>query len=668
MHPTHKTTADHIGSWTIIATAGLLPLYFLPLTQDYYDTNKWMLLVSSALIVTGLWIWRSIASRSLSFSWNATTKSLGCLSLVSLVSLLVPTIKALFGGAGFPDGTLSMPSRIEAFTTPLGTGTMIAVFLLAFLGSTFFDEKSRGTLRWVLYTVVSLTGLVAIYQFFGLSRAAGLTGLAGLAYLADPLWTPVGTSVGLMTILAVTIPLLIGEIIHRKKQGADTHMIAAILMTIAAIGGLILTAFQAFPLLLSGMLPYWAAWQVLLESWKNLKQLFVGVGAENFITAFTAGRPAILNMTGAWSTRYAISSSFLFHIATIYGILGLTALGYFFVSLIRGKHTVAVFISRIIALIAFILLPPSFPALVVFIMVLMMDTHGNETHITLPKKPVLLYGLGCLILLLTLWASYGLIRVYRAELAFGRSLAALQKREGTAAYNAQIEAITLNPGIARFHTSYSQTNLSLANALAGTASSSAQPEQVKKDRETATQLVQQAIREAKIAVNLAPNNILVWENIAAVYQELTGVAQGADQWTVASYSQAMQLDPTNPALRLRLGGAYVGQQKFDRASEQYIAAIGLKPDFANAYYNLGFVYRETKKYLAAAQAIREALKYVTPGSDGATQGQNELDALRNLLTEKEKAILDNANTVQTNEPLLTPAPKKSATEPLSPLP
>lgn len=653
MHPAKRSTIEHIGSSTIIISGGLLPIFFLPVTQDYYDTNKWLLLILAVCMTTALWIWRSMTTGHAAIVWNAITKSMGAVCLASAASLLI-----------------SSPNRLEGLIAPLGLGSWLAFFLLLALGNTFLEEKSRSALRWFLYAVVSLTGLIAIYQFFGLSRVIGLANQPGLAFLSDPLWTPVGTSVGLMTILAVTLPLLIGEIIHRKKQGHDTHMIAAIIMTVATVGGLILTAIQAIPQLISGMLPYWAAWQILLESWKNLKQLFVGIGAENYLAAFAAGRPTILNMASGWSNRYAIGSSLVFHMATTYGVLGITAIVFFFVTLLKGTYSMPVLVSRIVAIAGFFLLPPSFPVMVLIVTLLLLDSQGTPTRFPLPKKPALLYGVGALLFVAIGTLLYGMARVYGAELAFGRSLKALEKREGTAAYNAQIDAITLSPLVARFHTSYSQTNLALASALSGTASASATPEQVKKDRDTATQLVQQAIREAKLAVNLAPSNILVWENIAAVYQELTGVAQGADQWTVAAYQQAMQLDPTNPALRLRLGGAFVGQQKFDRAAEQYIAAIQLKPDYANAYYNLGFVYRETKKYLAAAQATREALKYVTPGSESAVQGEKDLEALRGLLTEAEKKVLDNPESAPAIEPQTSPtsAPNtKSASEPLSPL-
>jgi len=127
----------------------------------------------------------------------------------------------------------------------------------------------------------------------------------------------------------------------------------------------------------------------------------------------------------------------------------------------------------------------------------------------------------------------------------------------------------------------------------------------------------------------------------------------------------MQLDPTNPTIRLRLGGAYVGQQKFDEALASYNAASSLKPDYANVYYNMGFAYREQKKYVQASQALLEALKYVTPGSDDERQAKKELDEVTQLLTEAEKQSL--------NAPASTPTPKPAGkttpgTAPLSPLP
>ncbi|MEK9143896.1 MAG: tetratricopeptide repeat protein [Patescibacteria group bacterium] len=573
-----------VGKWVMIVVLGLLPVFFLPLTQDYYDTNKWALLVAATIFILILWGLRVGVTGTVTIAWNRTIKGLGVLTAAALVSLLLS------------------PNKVEALLAPFGVGTLLSLFLIVLIGSTFFDEKARNILRWTLMTTVSLSGLLAIYQFFGLGKLIEI----------NP---------GLMTILIVTLPLLIAEAFHRKRAGHDNHMIVAIVMTIASLGGLFFTVYQVLPKWGTTTLPFWVNWQILLESYKNWKQLLVGVGAENFLAAFTAGRPAGLNETALWNTRFTVGSSMLFHIATVYGLIGAAATGWFLWPLRRGL---------MLAALSLIFLPPSLPALAVITTLLIFS---ESTHPISLKGSHLSRLIAALVFLFAAASSYGLIRAYGAELAFGRSIRALEARNGTASYNFQIQAITQNPKVTRFHTSYSQTNLALASAISGTASASAE------DRQTATQLIQQAIREAKLAVNMAPTNILAWENIASVYQTLTGVAQGADQWTVAAYARAMQLDPTNPVIRLRLGGAYVGQQKLDLAAESYTTAITLKPDYANAYYNLAFVYREQKKYALAALALKETLKYVTPGGDDRSRTQKELDELNELLTKEEKLSL-----------------------------
>lgn len=603
----------------MIIALGILPVFFLPFTQDYYDTNKWILLAGTSLFLFFLWGLQAALTGSLPWNKSALVKSLGILVLASLVSLVFS------------------PNKTESILTPFGLGTFLSLFLLASVGSAFLDEKARIILRWALMTTVSLSGLLAIYQFFGLGK------------ILFP-WTPVGTDVGLMTVLLITLPVLIRETFHRKHAGHDTHMIVALVMSIACGGGLILTAYQVLGKWGTTTLPFWVNWEILLENYKNLKQLMVGVGAQNFLGAFTAGRPATINMTGLWNTRFVVGSSMLFHMATVQGLVGLVGVVWF---LTRLRNPIL-----LLGALSLVFLPPSFPALVVIVTILMLIEPVHIVHTKLPHKKIIRYAVVLILFLIFATTIYGFGRAASAEFAFGKSLAAFDKREGTNAYNLQIQAITLNPNVARFHMAYAQTNLALANAISGSASISATKEQLDKDRQTTTQLIQQAIREAKIAIGLAPTNILAWENIASVYQTLAGVAQGADQWTIAAYQQAMQLDPTNPTIRLRLGGAYVGQQKFDEAIASYNAAASLKPDYANVYYNMGFAYREQKKYLQASQALLEALKYVTPGSADEGQAKKELNEVTELLTETEKQSL--------NEPAAaTPTPKSA---PLSPLP
>lgn len=649
-----ETVINKLGMWVIMAALGTFPLFFLPFTQDYYDTNKWYLLLGGSVILLGLWGLRVLTTKSLAVSPGEGVRTIGLLGLVALTSLLIRS-----------------PNKIEAMLSPFGVGTFAALAIFVGFGDTFFDEKDKHLLQRIMYVSISLTGLIAIYQFFGLGKYL----LPNSPFVQNPLWTPVGTSVGLMTILAVTIPLLVREIYDRHRAGHDTPMIIGVVMVIACIGGLFITVSQMFPLWSTTTLPFWASWSLLLESYKYAPQTILGVGGENFLAAFTRGRPASLNLTPLWNTRFTMSSSMLFHIATIYGALGLAAFLYFLKQLVfpdkKGGHPTPVWIriSLWLAALALVLLPPSFPAFIVVVVLLWTTRPPRLIHRSIPQANLAVI-LGLVVLILVAGSSYGLVRAYMAEASFSKSLTKLDARDGTNAYNLQIDAITKNPSVSRYHMVYSQTNMAIAGNLANTATgSSTQSAEASNNRQLTTQLIQQAIREAKLAVNLAPINIIAWENLADIYQTLTGAAKGADQWTIASYQQAIQLDPTNPVLRLRLGGAYVAMQALDRARDSYLAAISLKPDFANAYYNLSFVYKQQKLFLAAAQVLKETQKYVTAGSDDATRIEKELAAMRELLTEKEKLALDAPaaappTTTPTKEDL---APRDNNT-PLSPLP
>lgn len=635
-----KTWIDTVGSWVMMGVLVVLPLFFLPFTQDYYDTNKWYLLTAGSIILLGLWGLRVMTTKSLTLSLGGGAKSIGLLALVSAASLLIRST-----------------NRVEAILSPFGIGTLLALAIFVVIGDTFVSEKSKRLLRQMINISVSIAGLIAIYQFFGLGKYL----LPNSPFVKNPLWNPIGTSVGLLTILAFTIPLIVHEIKDRRQAGHESFMIISIVMGLTCIGGLALTIYQVWPLWNTTTLPFWASWSMLLESYKIAPQTFLGTGVENFLAAFTRGRPILLNATPLWSTRFNSGSSMLFHIATVYGALGLAAFVYFLKHLVfpnkKGSQLPSVWVrlSLLVAALSLILLPPSFPGFILIVVFLSTTQAPRLVHWPVPTMNIAII-FGSIVLLLSGMSAYGLVRAYAAENSFFRSLTKLDERDGTGAYNLQIDAISKNPAISRYHLVYSQTNVALAgNLVNATATESGQQATGNKDRELATQLVQQAIREAKLAVNLAPNNIVAWENLADIYQTLTGSAKGADQWTTAAYQQAIQLDPTNPVLRLRLGGAYVAMQSFDRARDSYMASISLKPDYANAYYNLSFVYKQQKLFLPASLVLKETLPYVASGSDDAKRIEKELADLRELLTDKEKLALDTPSQAPDSE-IISPLP------------
>ncbi len=221
-------------------------------------------------------------------------------------------------------------------------------------------------------------------------------------------------------------------------------------------------------------------------------------------------------------------------------------------------------------------------------------------------------------------------RLKVCSMLFYSSLLSAQSNNGTQTYNQQMSAITLNPTIGRFHIIYSQTNLALALSLVAAINkpeNTSSDDQKTKDRQLVAQLISQSIREAKLATSLNTNNVLAWENLARIYNQLIGTAQGADTWTVTSYKKAIELDPKNPILRLELGSIAMKQKAHDEAISQFKHAIELKKNYANAYYNLANAYKVNGSIMDAIEALKQTQQYTMNGSMDYEKVTKEIEAL-----------------------------------------
>lgn len=239
---------------------------------------------------------------------------------------------------------------------------------------------------------------------------------------------------------------------------------------------------------------------------------------------------------------------------------------------------------------------------------------------------VLLLSIG--IVLVLSYVSYWLAA---AEYAFGKSLLEAAANRGNETYRLMIRAIQLNPYELRYRISYSQTNLALANSIAS------KEDITDTDRATIQQLVEQAIQEGKAAVALNRLQAGNWANLANIYRNLVNVATGADQWAVASYQQAIALDPNNPQLRLVYGQLLYSLNQFDAAQRQFEAATLLKPDFSNAYYNLAFAYKQQEKWQLAKLSFEQTLNLVEIGSQDYETTKKDLDEVNKKLAEAGEA-------------------------------
>jgi tetratricopeptide (TPR) repeat protein len=469
-------------------------------------------------------------------------------------------------------------------------------------------------------------------------------------------FTPAGTPLALFTYL---LPILLITLFMAFTHKENLERITLFLVSALITSSLVLVTIYSFPGKDTApvFLPVQHGYAIAVETLKDTNRLLFGWGPENFVNAYNRTRPATLNLSEFWNIRFTNSSNELFHLVTTTGLIGLITWGLLVSALIKRSKVKSndqlgqvIKIGTFATLFLFLLLPATYTHLFVFFVLLTLwglyDKFHHPSAVT--NINTTLGGLSLVraeesgetkesplsllpyLIAIPLFAVSGLIffyftRYWTAEVAFKNALDAAVQNDGVATYNLQRDAILKNPLIARYRRAYSATNLALANSIAG------KEELTEEDRTNITQLIQQSIREAKAAVTLDTQNAANWENLAVVYRSLLGVAENADAWTVASLAQAIQRDPLNPRLRLELGGVYYSVGQYDQAIRLYQQSAELKPDWANAYYNLSSAYRQKNDLAQAFDYLRQVITLVEPDTADYAKAQEELKILADEL-------------------------------------
>ena len=129
----------------------LIPLFFLPVTRDFIDYNKNMLLFGLSMAALIVYAAKSVKERKLTLHIDQMHYAVLALVASYVVSLIVMS-----------------PNKIEAFLQPGGVSTIISLAILYFIVPQLTPIKST---RDVLIPLVASAALVAVYSIanmFGL--------------------------------------------------------------------------------------------------------------------------------------------------------------------------------------------------------------------------------------------------------------------------------------------------------------------------------------------------------------------------------------------------------------------------------------------------------------------------------------------------------------------
>jgi len=689
-----KPIYDRILNFTPLVLTALMPLFFLPITTEFFEFNKQVLLIMGTILLMVAWALKIVVGKQVEISKSIIDIPLLAFLGVTLLATIFSQSKAdsIYGSTGrwFPsllgcitltlfyylvssgvDSIKNIKSIVNTFIIATTVNTFITIlsYFGIYLGKAAFFQIPNFTLTGSITTSIAIAAISAVigtslmvYNSQNIRTKA--------MYLVATLLNIV--LIGLINVWFGWAMLLIGfvvmgviikpEALSQCKPGLTVVLLIALLFgtvkNIPQTKGFLTNS--SYPIEI--VLPLKASWSIVTSILSN--DPLLATGPSTFYLDFTRYRPLSLNTTAIWNIRFDKPFNEVLNIIGELGLIGLFVsiyLGTRIWTLIKksSKATNENYIIKVlgiaVATTATVFLFTYATTLNTYVMVLLVallvrglnlesgfERISRSTLLQLAKvnKVISVTGLEIEtvkhspikiiivlpLLLLAAYMGYMTTRNYLSEFYTRQSMAAAQNNAWDRVYKLQEAAIKASPIKDSLYTRHAQTILILANSIA------AKENLTEEDKTLIQNLIAQSINVSKIASEtINPLNVRNWETRALIYKNIAQAAQNATEWAIASYNIAIQLDPTNPRLRLDLGGMYYAKGDFLSAASQFRQAISLKGDYANAYYNFGQSLYQLNDLENAKAALETTKTLIPAGSEDATLVSQEIEILTQKL-------------------------------------
>ena len=164
--------------------------------------------------------------------------------------------------------------------------------------------------------------------------------------------------------------------------------------------------------------------------------------------------------------------------------------------------------------------------------------------------------------------------------------------------------------------------------------------------------IQQALKQSEILAHQFPKSAVLF-NIQGAF--LKGLGQ-LNQ-SIAAYNKALTIKPDFAEAYYNMGLTLQDQSKLQEAIEAYKKAIVIKPDYADAYFNMANALREQVKLEEAIVAYNKALAIKPDNSEAQTNlgvALKDQGKLEEAIEAYKKAIVlkpDNAKAIENSQSL-----------------
>jgi len=551
---------------------------------------------------------------------------------------------------------LRTPNKMEALFFPGTTLIILSSILLYFLVNQF-GEKDKETTLYTLFGSGVIASLVSIFSFLGVfSKMSNVSEIIKQLNF-NTFGSPLIALIFFVSILPLGIYFSLS-----KKQGVVKAL--SIISSVIVALGIVVSIKGILPPNSPSLVDYNTSWVISIDTLKQSPLL--GVGPGNYLTAFNNFRPISYNQGDFWNVKFVSARSFYLTLLVETGFFGLFALVLIFIGSLKGtKEKLSniltqkngwKYLSLLFVLISLLLIPSTISMIMALFVLLALNTETKKISIKLSipeNKSVFAAKIPTILMTIPVIVGIGFflfngVKILDAEINYRNALVALSENDGQKTYDLMQQTVTTNRFSDRYRKSFAQINLTLAQGIASKESVSDE------DRATITQLIQQAVNEAKAGIALNQTRSDNWELLARVYQTIIAFAEGADGFAISSYNQAIALDPTNPLLRINLGGLYYSLGDHDKAIKTLELAVLTKPDYPNAHYNLAFALRENGEVDKAIEELTLVLSLLDKTSADYELAKTELENLEARKVQITPEESENLNLPEETEQIITP--------------
>jgi len=724
---------SRILSWVIdaclYASIALVPLFFMPITLDVLELNKQSLLMILVLVGTVAWLGKAVAERRFMLS-RAWLHLVVVLFLAGwLVTSLFSSDKylSLVGNFGQMQWSFATMAAFVLFyflvVNRVGTTKKLYRFIMAFLVSSIFVG---------LYGLLQLTGVFAlgwmadfsktstfntigtinafgVYMVLPLVLASSLTvfgcredecvlgkGAKGSVFANVIVWANILLSLAVAVmvdfwviwasilfgmVLLVALPIIRAMKIKHPARIA----VPAVLMAVSILLLIFRTPINLnLPAEVSPSAT--ASWNIAKDVLRDMP--IFGSGPGTWIYDYAKYRSPAVNLSQFWTVRFERGLSSFFTLMAMIGIAGIalwlilliSAIAQSVIHLVKEKNDddwqsyLTVFVGWSTTAFMAFLYNYNFAHHFVFwfLLALLASLVAKKAFIWDAQKNAassivlsILFIFLCVAGLSTAWLAGQRLA---ADTAYSSAVMAYRSGKGV---DQVIDSLNSAVAMNRYNDVYYR-NLSQAYLIKGD-----QVFQQKKDDPQApaeiNRIITAAVDTAKRATDISPKNVDNWENMAVIYQAIANFTQGADEFAIKNFENALDREPNNPAYSLEIGKLYIMRadayatllqakeedkrkeaeknvkDNLDKAAEWLNRSIQAKPDFAAAHYFLGMVYDRQGRTQDAIKKLEEVLSASNKDVGVAFQlailyyRNNEKDKALNMFEQIVKFAPDYAN-------------------------